>query len=833
MEALDGEEVEPVYGTLLPVRNVLAILCLFASHQAWADSSLDIVRDGRPVAAVVLAEEASQQLKAAAEVLSACVEESTGAKLSVVTDPPDQGTIIVIGKTYGITGDYPDQTGLDDDGFDIAFPDDRTILIVGPTDWGTEFGVYEFLERTVGVRWLMPGEDGTDIPEHRTITVSPEPVRQEPAFFSRLFSGLRGEVQTEWARRNRMHGRVSFHHHLLRLFPPETYTKTHPEFFPMHGGKRVLPPTNDTHHWQPCFTAEGLVEEAIHNVNRYFDENPDAVSYSLGTNDSSGYCECESCLARISGEKNFLGRVDYSGLYYDWANRVIEGVLEKHPGKWFGCLAYSEVAAPPQNVKVHPRMIPYMTYDRMKWVDPEIRRVGEELTQAWHERSPVLGWYDYIYGTPYCLPRVWFHHMADYYRFGQAHGVRALYAEAYPNWGEGPKLYISLKLQWDPQRDVDELLDEWMVRCVGKGAAKSLSRYYRHWERFWTDRIRDSSWFSRGGQYLSFYNPSYLNDIELAEIQQSRHWLERTLEKAGTEKQKARAGLLLDAFEYYEATAYAYKAQMGAPQGTIRTEDQALALLDRVTESAEYAERRRHLALEVFPEHPLLVHPIDITRNSLLTGDSWGASSLWKVYEVVASSGGPLRERVRQMAEHHESPTVNAQAQMMLSLIENKLEPLTANASFEQGEGTSAESWSWWVKWGAGSMGRTDELSHTGDHAVVCLGMKRGGPVQAINVEPGRYGLVCFVYVPRGQESKGTAELSMTLRDAKDQNLTSFSTQTVPPPGRWTPLAVAGDVPDRVGAQEVDNLLPILIVNGFEADEKIYFDDLALYRLQE
>ncbi len=58
----------------------------------------------------------------------------------------------------------------------------------------------------------------------------------------------------------RMHGRIGFHHNLIRLFPPETYTQTHPEFFPLHGEERFLPATNSTHHWQPCFTAEGIVD---------------------------------------------------------------------------------------------------------------------------------------------------------------------------------------------------------------------------------------------------------------------------------------------------------------------------------------------------------------------------------------------------------------------------------------------------------------------------------------------------------------------------------------------------------------------------------------------
>ena len=50
-------------------------------------------------------------------------------------------------------------------------------------------------------------------------------------------------------------------------------------------------------------------------------------------NDSGSFCRCPDCLARISGEKNYLGWVDYSDLYYDWCNRVIEGVLKRAPGQ--------------------------------------------------------------------------------------------------------------------------------------------------------------------------------------------------------------------------------------------------------------------------------------------------------------------------------------------------------------------------------------------------------------------------------------------------------------------------------------------------------------------
>jgi hypothetical protein len=791
-----------------------------------------VVEDGGARATVVLAPEASPDLEGAAKLLVDCVHEATGATLPVARSMPKTGNAICIGAIPGVP--MPDLAGLDDDGYVISFPQEGVLSIHGPTDWGTEFGVDEFLERWVGVRWLLPGDDGTDVPPAESIIIRPDTVRQEPAFFSRLFSGLRGAAQATWARRNRMHGRVSFHHNLIHVFPPETYTKTHPEFFPLKAGQteRFLPETNSTHGWQPCFTAPGLVDEAVRQIDEVFAEHPDRTSFSLGTNDSSGYCACPECLKRITGEKNFLGRVDYSDLYFDWANQVIDGVLKTYPDRVFGCLAYSEVAAPPKHVSVHPRLIPYMTYDRMKWIDAELRKVGEDATRAWHAKSPTLGWYDYIYGSPYCLPRVWFHHMADYYRFGHANGVRALYAEAYPNWGEGPKLYISLKLQWNPQADVDALLKEWYERCVGPEAAPYLAQYYTKWEDFWTRRILDSAWFTQNGQYLRFSSADYLADVDLAtDIDASRHLLEKTVALAKTPKQKARARLLLLAFEYYEASAYAYQA--GAEAGDVRNEADALRLIDHVETCAGYAVRRRDLATKVFPENPVLCQPLGIDRYPAISGASWGAGTLWRIYDVLARSApdSDLRTKVAALAKGESA--LRDQARVMLRVLDGGGEPLTKNASFEEGTDAAATGWTWWVKWNTGRMYRTDQLAHTGTYSVCFDGMKRGGPVQQVPVEPGRYGLVCFVYVPAEQSTKGSVELAMTMRDDKDVNLPSAATTIVPTPGRWTAVAVVQEVPAEVNGKPVKTVMPILIPTGYGPGDKVYFDDLQLFRLGE
>ena len=79
---------------------------------------------------------------------------------------------------------------------------------------------------------------------------------------------------------------------------------------------------------------------------------------------------------------------------------------------------------------------------------------SHDLINAWLKVAPILGWYDYIFGKQYSLPRVYFHRMAEDLRYAHKNGVRVYYAESYPppnqNWGEGPKLYLTARLLWNP-----------------------------------------------------------------------------------------------------------------------------------------------------------------------------------------------------------------------------------------------------------------------------------------------------------------------------------------------------------------------------------------------
>lgn len=808
------------------------VLVALACRPGLANEPIRIVDDGAARAAVVVPSGCPGQTKAAAELLVRYVQESSGAELSLLSEEhaneDGKPVTIHVGADAYVKQLELRLDQLDDDGFVIRGVDKQNIVLAGPTPYGTEFSVCEFLERYLGVRWLMPGPEGTDVPARKNIDVPLAEVREEPAFFSRLFSGLSGP-QVTWARRNRMHGRVQFHHNLQRLVAPEKYGETHPEFFPIRDGKRYIPPDSHTHGWQPCFSAPGLAEEAAKTICAYFDEHPDATSYSLGVVDSSGHCECEQCQARDPKEKNFLGRRDCSDRYYGWCNQVVQRVLKKHPDKWFGCLAYSEVAQPPSRVQLNPRIIPYMTYDRMKWIDPELEADGKHMTEAWQEASPVLGWYDYIYGSAYCVPRVWFHLMSDYYRYAREHGVRALYAEAYPNWGEGPKLHVSLKLQWDPDQDVDELLREWYVRAVGPDAADDLAAYYAHWENFWTRRILESEWFTKSGQYLRFYNPGYLADVTAEDISKSRRLLENVLQKAGTPKQKARAELLMLAFEYYEASAVAYAGRGRAEELTVGNAADAVSILDEAERRLAMARKRQRLVTEVFPKHRELLHPIDFDRYPMLRGDSWGTGLIWTVFDW-AKRNEQVRQRLARLTETSEAASLPAKT--MLMMLDDNSRSLAENPSFEAEDGKWPADWSRWVKWGIGAISSSPRAAHSGESGVLCQGVKRGGPLQTVPFYPGRYGAVASVRVPQAPRGNATITLSITPLDESGANLPDVSTTVRAKPGDWKQIAAAGEIPAEINEKTVKSLRLIVVVDGFESDEEVHLDDMALFKLE-
>ncbi|MBP1992746.1 DUF4838 domain-containing protein [Paenibacillus eucommiae] len=801
-----------------------------------------IVENGEARAVIVIPTAASDQIRESANKFKEYVKKSTGADLSTKTAAEIAGMEPSTNQAVNIYIGFSrmeDETahdgllqGLDGDGF-IIDPQEGNITIIGPTSWGTEYGVYEFLERYVGVRWLMPGPDGEDVPQQQTIAISRELIRNAPAATSRQFFGT--EIQSsyaEWARYNRLRSKIRFHHNLDILFDPKLFSNR-PDFYP-----DGIVPTHP-YAWQPCFSNPDTITAAINRINEYFDQNPEEISFPLGINDSENYCESNPNHPNHPQKLNSVGKLDMSDIYYNWVNKVVEGVLKVHPNIIFGLLAYMNVYDPP-TFKLNSHIVPYITFDRMAWIDPTFGNAGKEHMDSWQQAATNLGWYEYLYGWPYTLPRVYPQLMADNYKYAKDHGVIGHIAELNPHFGEGPKNWLSSKLQWDPDQNVDVLLDEWYVRAVGPESAPYLQQYYEHWEKFWTTRVLTTNWYKQWTSsndmppYLTFYDSSFLSDVTKEEIADSRHLMEHVVGKAQTEKQKARAGVLMHAFEYYEASALSYPRESGVtpPANT----EQALTLLEDSMLSMELAQRRIRL-LEQFASDPVLMHPPGYKNPewSGLSNSTFTALVDWIGKEP---EGGAVRERLAQLEATSAMSIVRDNARL-LQAIANGEPNLFPNGSFESGDEADPKLASPWWYWGIDKpteeIQRTDTFAHTGNYSIRSAGLSPGGiALDNIQLPLGKYAVIYYYYMPADAETTGMVSWFhnvLGMQGGVIANLEGSLQSPSATKGRWVAASYIFEVTEYAFGQKAGDLQMGVKHLGFGPGEQLYIDDIALYRL--
>lgn len=610
---------------------ILACAYLGLANPAQA---IILVKNQKPVATIIVNSDADKQVQKAALTLQNYIQISTGAKLPI-TNINTNGINIHVGETNYAKKNHLPPKHLDQDGFILQTLDNKNIVIVGGSSWGTEFGIYDFLERHLGIRWLMPTEIGTDIPQYNSLDVTIKNIQQEPTFLSRSLSPInimQDDLQGKWARFNRARGRISFHHNLLNMFPVSKYRESNPEFYPMLGGKRYIPTNDADFNWQPNLSAPNIIKSAVQTIQNYFDENPNSSSYSLGMNDSSNWDQSDASKARRSNTKNYLNLENISDDYFAWANEVVKQVLEKHPNKWFGTLAYSENAEPPTKVSVNAQIVPFITYDRMRWSDPKLREVGHQLHKKWQKACPTLGYYDYAYGISYLLPRVYFHTMQNYLSWGAEHNVKHYYAELYPNWGEGPKPWLLTKLLWNPNQDVNVLLDDWYVHFAGSTAAPKLKEFYAIWEKFWTVDILKSRWNTDQGQYLFFnHPPNYLNDVTDNQLMHADKLMNQALQLANNPQRKARVAKLHQMWSFYKASVIAYQAHYAITQNKESSFFTQNSTTNEAIQKTITAINHRQQLLKSLQNDPLFTLTAQyINKYPHIQGVNWGVQTLNK-----------------------------------------------------------------------------------------------------------------------------------------------------------------------------------------------------------
>ena len=456
--------------TLLLVVLSLAIGC----ERALKDEAVTIARNGLAQAVIVIAQDAPDPEQHAAVELARFLGQITGAKFEILQAPVAGRSRLLVGpKAAKLAAPEFSADGLGSDGMIIRNVGSDLIL-AGGYPRGTLYAVYTFLEDQLGCRWWS--SKVSTIPKNPTLRVGPLNVRYVPvlefreAFWFDAFDG-------DWAVRNKCNGhahrldakRGGRHiyeghvHTFYRLIQPDKYFKDHPEWFSEINGKR-------THkRGQLCLTNEAMRRELVKNLKARLRENPTATIASVSQNDWRGNCQCSRCAA-IEKEEG-----SPAGLMLRFVNAVAADIEEEFPHVAVSTLAYQYTRKPPEYVKPRHNVIVRLCSIECSFSKP----LADERNKAF--RDDIVGWseicnrlYVWDYTTNFkhhIMPHPNLRVLGPNVKFFVDHNVKGVFEQgAYTtNGAEMAELraWVLAKLLWDPTRDGQELIDEFIDGYYG------------------------------------------------------------------------------------------------------------------------------------------------------------------------------------------------------------------------------------------------------------------------------------------------------------------------------------------------------------------------------
>lgn len=468
----------------MPVILIL-LCCVFQLHS----KQVVIVENGNPKAVVLISGQVSDDELLASKELVEHIEKMSGCRLDVVKESSDKtwqinpaldkkGLCYIFLGSSGMTPDMEKEIrsiGNDPASFMIKVESNpggiSYIRIAGLSPEGTLFGVYEILEQ-LGVRWYIPGDIGTIIPEKKTISINEQKTIQVPSFHARH---LQMAADRTWYRRMRLGGPNFPSAHGINIGKADI--EKEPELFALVNGKRQKS--------QLCISNPQVLERAIKETKNYFRKNPSAIWIGMGPNDGGGFCECENCRALDGGDfDDFEHRVSMTDRYIWFFNKVLEGISDEFPDKKIGFYCYSCYMKPPVKVKPDPRIVPAFApislcriHGMSNPICPE-RSYYRKIIEEWGKLLPETyerGYFFNLADPGFPFSKV--HAIRDEIPMAKELGIKGWRVETIPHWASmTPTIYIATKLFWNHKVDVDALIHDFAVNFFGP-ASTEMEKY--------------------------------------------------------------------------------------------------------------------------------------------------------------------------------------------------------------------------------------------------------------------------------------------------------------------------------------------------------------------
>jgi hypothetical protein len=448
-----------------------------------------LFEQGRTDYSIVVAPDASNSEKWAAEELRRWLSEVGGAPFTVRTeDGPGQADpekVIAVGwnsRTQKILGGNILAPNDTDESFNYRSVG-PAILIWGGKERGTMYGVMSFLEREMGVRFYTPKVTVTPKkPRYRFtgLSYSEKPgVRVRNDFYYEAFEPI-------WAARNRVNGAMGYReqpgglecywavHTFYPLMPPEEFFKDHPEYYSLLDGKRTAD------HAQLCLSHPDVLRIITERIKQKMRELPQYLIYDVSQNDWSNPCACPGCRAIVDREGSQAGPI------IQFVNQVADQVKAEFPGKFIGTLAYSYTRKPPKTVKPRENVVVRFcsieccfAHDFLNC--PENQSFVEDM-KGWAAIARHIYIWDYVVNfSHYTMPYPNFRVLRPNIQFFRDHNAIGIMEQAayQSRGGEFAELraYLLAKLLWNPEAQVEPVLNDFMYGYYGR-AGQYVRAYF-------------------------------------------------------------------------------------------------------------------------------------------------------------------------------------------------------------------------------------------------------------------------------------------------------------------------------------------------------------------
>jgi hypothetical protein len=415
-------------------------------------------------------------------------------------------------------------------------PDDKT-----PSDpWGSRYAATTFLEEALGCRYLWPSQSGRVIPKRKTITVGPIGIRFTPllrqrnirssGYSDRMQEGLdrlgfsreeflraREKATTtqpagpDWMDWHRMGGTLGLRTGDGTILPAQAwkrFLKEHPEWFAMQAdGSRYFDPN-----WERprlCKSNPALIEAIVQEKLKELANNPGQTSTCLMTNDGggkAGFCLCDACKAmdppegrptniwtydHASARSTRLDYVSLTDRMLHFYNAVAQSVSPKYPDLLFTGQAYSVYVAPPLREKLHPNIVIRFVHSTEHYANDELRAQGMADWDQWAKAAQMIYYRpnSLLWGRHEGTTGLYVHKLAaDFRHIAHNRCVGTDFDSCMHHWAtQGLNYYVLAKLHWDPDMDVDALIDDYCRSGFGQ-AAGPVKRYFTKIEQL-TDSV--------------------------------------------------------------------------------------------------------------------------------------------------------------------------------------------------------------------------------------------------------------------------------------------------------------------------------------------------------